>query len=92
MLPCQVGLHSEAEEFGNNYREGEVQVFTINNVKSGETTPASKAVHLLQDGVVLQLLGCVSTEGMLWILCSFLEKAVKRGFSGTEPGHQACLF
>lgn len=57
MLPCQVGLHSEAEEFGNNYREGEVQVFTINNVKSGETTPASQAVHLLQDGVVCSFWG-----------------------------------
>lgn len=39
--------------------EGEEQLFAINNVKSGETTAASQAVRLLQDGGVLQLLGCM---------------------------------
>lgn len=80
MLPRQLRLSAEAEEFcrngfGNNHREGG-EVFTLNEMRSGASTCAVESVRLLQDGGVLQLLECVRTEGTLWVLCKLSEKTI----------------
>lgn len=80
MLPCQLGLHSEAEEFcrngfGSNHGE-RGEEFTLNEMRSGGSTCAVEAVHLAQDGGVLQLLEYMQTGGTLWVLCSSSEETI----------------
>lgn len=43
VLPCQLGLRSEAEEFcrkefGKNHREGKEELFTLSKMRSGGST------------------------------------------------------
>lgn len=80
VLSCQLGLHSEAEEFcrngfENDHREGG-EVFTSDDMGSAGSTFVVEAVYLLQHGALLQLLECVQAEGTLWVLCSFSEKTI----------------
>lgn len=100
MLPCQLGLHSEAEEFcrnrlRNNHREGG-EVFTWNEMRSGGSTCAVEAVHLLKDDAGLWLLEHMQTwrniPGSVQHFRKEHLKVISWPLNGDQVGHFPPMF